>query len=262
MHRLLLLPLILFLPACTALPSNPSFSVTTSDAERALDEMRESRKPLRRPLVIIGGFMDPNLSPPFFRWRLDRVINDDRMVLVAPGFCRSFAECRKLVIDAVDHAFPSNDPNFTTEVDVIGASLGGLVARYAAAPAAVGEPPRRLKVARLFTIASPHAGASLAIRMGLTQFHFDIRPGSAFLNALARHDSQAGYELHPYTRLNDDIVGERFAAPPGQTPHWVANPHFQLSHAGAMADSRIFSDIARRLRDETPFTSTPRAPLP
>ena len=42
----------------------------------------------------------------------------------------------------------------------------------------------------------------------------DMRAGSAFLCAL--DDCEAGYELVPYCRLNDWIVGEENAAPPGR----------------------------------------------
>ncbi len=64
------------------------------------------------------------------------------------------------VIDAVDQKFPSSDPEVTTEVDVIGYSMGGLAARYAAMPAtAVNLSKRRLQIGRLFTISSPHRGA-------------------------------------------------------------------------------------------------------
>ncbi|HYE21772.1 MAG TPA: hypothetical protein VEA69_25250 [Tepidisphaeraceae bacterium] len=262
MRHLPLLALLL-IPACTASPTNPSFPVTFEQADRALDDMAARPRPLQRPLVIIGGFLDPNLSPPYFKWRISQLTSThNQYVTVSPGFCNSFAECRQLVIDAVDRAFPSADPNFTTEVDVLGASLGGLVARHAAAPSPDPTTPRRLKIARLFTIASPHAGATLATRHAVTDFHKDMRPNSPFLTTLATHDPTATYSLFAYTRLDDQIVGERNAAPPGQTPYWLGTPPLQLSHAGAMLDPRILADIVKRLRNEPAFTTTPPAPLP
>ena len=75
---------------------------------------------------------------------------------ISLGFCFTIEQCRRHIIEEVDKAFPTNDPNATTEVDVIGFSLGGLSSRYAAEDPKPGmEPQRRLRIARLFTISSP-----------------------------------------------------------------------------------------------------------
>src|SRR3954471_9133351 len=195
-------------------PTNPSFPVTFDEARQAIHEMSAHPRPLDRPLVVIGGFPVRNVSPPLYKLHFQRLTNDDRIVTVSVGFCGSFDECRQKVIDAVDRAFPSADPKWTTEVDVVGASLGGLVARYAAAPSDDPARPRRLKVARLFSISSPQSGATLATTLGFTQYHRDMRPGSPFLQALASHDADATYQLYPYVRLKDEIVGVQYAAPP------------------------------------------------
>ena len=243
-------------------PTNPSFPVTFSEARVALDRMAAHPRPLDRPLVVIGGFLDPNVSPPLYKLHFQRLTNDDRIVTVSVGLCGSFAECRQKVVEAVDRAYPSSDPTWTTEVDVVGASLGGLVARYAAAPSDDPAKPRRLKIARLFSISSPQSGATLANTLGFTQYHRDMRPGSPFMQALAAHDAQATYQLYPYVRLKDEIVGEQYAAPPNRVPLWLPNPPLTLAHAGAMADPRILADIAKRLRGELSLAVMPPAPLP
>ena len=247
---------------CASQPNNPSFPLGMDQAERALAYMSEHPRALDRPLVVIGGFWDLNISPPLYKWHFHRISGDDRIVPVSIGFCGSFAECREAIIEAVDRAFPSSDPNFTTEVDVVGASLGGLAARFAAAPSPDAAHPRRLKIARLFSIASPQRGATLAETLGFTQFHRDMCPGSAFLESLARSDAQATYELVPYVRLGDGVVGDQNAAPPHQLPLWLPTPPLSFAHAGAMTDPRILADIARRLRDEQPFAHVPPTPLP
>lgn len=247
---------------CAAQPVNPSFPVTSDEAKQALREMANQPKKLERPLVVVGGYLDPNVSPTFLKGKLCQATGDDRVVRVAVGFSGSFEECREMVIAAVDEAYPSDDPVWTTEVDVIGASLGGLVARYAAAPSRDGNRPRRLKIARLFTIASPHSGAALAKAISLTHFQAEMRPGSDFLKYLAEYDAEAGYELFAYTRLNDKLVGEEYTAPPGQNPLWVATPPFQAGHGNAWHDPRIIADIARHLRGEQPFSTKPATPLP
>jgi pimeloyl-ACP methyl ester carboxylesterase len=247
---------------CAAAPVNPSFPLTTAEAHRAIAQMRANRRELQRPLVLIGGFADPAVAANYEEWFFGGVSKHAVLIPVSIGFCNSFAECREKVIAAVDAACPDGDPKWTAEVDVVGVSLGGLVARYAAAPSLDPAHPRRLRIARLFSISSPQSGAKLAETAGFTEFHREIRPGSEFLRSLAASDAQASYQIYPYTHLNDDIVGEVYSAPPGMTPYWLASDSVLLSHSNAMADDRILADIARRLRDEKPFSTYPPAPLP
>jgi len=247
---------------CTAKPVNPSFPLSFSDASAAVAQMRAEPRELSRPLVIIGAFGDPNLSPPLFKHWFKGVSRDSQIITISVGFCQSFAECRQKVIEAVDKACPTGDPNFTAEVDVVGACLGGLVARHAAAPSEDSSYPRRLRIARLFTISTPHNGARLAQLVALTDYHRDLRPNSPFMQRLAQYDADATYELYPYVRLSDEIVGARNASPPGVNPLWLPNPPLTIAHLGAMMDVRILADIARRLRGEEPFTQFPATPLP
>lgn len=262
MRSALLAVAAVLLMGCSEVPRNASFPVSYRQANDAMSEMRHDPKPLARPLVVIGGFGDPNVSPPLFAHCFRGVTGPGKIIPVSVGFCGSFEECRAKVIDAVEKACPSDDPNWTAEVDVVGASLGGVVARYAAAPPPEGTPQRRLKVARLFSISSPHDGSKLAAHIALTQFHRDLRPNSPFMQRLATFDADALYELVPYVHLGDPIVGEEHAAPPGQSPYWLVGPPIISQHASAMFDPRILADIARHLRGEEPFVRPPAAPLP
>jgi pimeloyl-ACP methyl ester carboxylesterase len=145
----------------------------------------------------------------------------------------------------------------TAEVDVVGVSLGGLVARYAAAPREDGP---RLRVANLYSISSPHRGARMASVPSWEPRVKDMRTGSDFLSKLDA--CGCGAQIVPYVRLDDSIVGVENSAPTGMTPWWVATPPMQASHLLAHTDPRILADIARRLRGEEPFTHEPAAPLP
>lgn len=238
---------------------NPSFSVSTDEASDAIATMRADPKPLTRPLVVVGGFADPGVGP----WRLasdyTRSLVSPRVLTVTSTFGRNMLDCRRRLIAAVDAAFPTDDPNATVEVDVIGLSMGGLVSRYAAVPL---EGERRLRIARLFTISSPHSGAKLAQVLTWDQKVLQMREGSEFLTELATLDAQATYELYCYTRLRDDIVGERLAAPPGRIAWWVDTPAGNSAHVGAALDPRIEADILRRLRNEAAFATSPAAPVP
>jgi hypothetical protein len=253
---------LLCVTGCTAAPSNPSFPITSTEAHQAIEQMRCNPKSLPRPVLLIGGFLDPSIVPALDQSFFASVTINAKLIPVSIGFCNSFAECREKVIAAVDTACPSSDPIWTTEVDVVGASLGGLVARYAAAPSPDSAHPRRLRIARLFSISSPQSGSKLAKDLGFTDFHKEIRPNSAFLKVLAAEDPDAGYKLYPYVLLNDTIIDARYAAPPGDTAFWLPNDSLLPSHDAAMVDQRILADIARRLREEPPFSRFPATPLP
>jgi hypothetical protein len=94
--------------------------------------------------------------------------------------------------------------------------------------------------------------------------HRDLREDSEFLRALEDAEGERrNYEIIPYVRTGDWIVGPENAAPrDAVAAYWVSNPPFQSAHMGAPLDPRIVADIARRLRGETPFTNSPPAPLP
>src|SRR5689334_22416854 len=79
-------------------PTNPSFPVTFDEARQAIHEMAAHPRPLDRPLVVIGGFLDPNVSPPLYKMHFQRITNDDRIVTVSVGFRGSFDECRRKVL--------------------------------------------------------------------------------------------------------------------------------------------------------------------
>ena len=89
-----------------------------------------------------------------------------------------------------------------------------------------------------------------------------MRAGSAFLAGLDSQLQSLEYELLSYTRLGDMIVGAQNASVPGTSPWWVTNAPFSPAHLAASTDPRILADIARRLRNEEPFTTNPPAPLP
>jgi pimeloyl-ACP methyl ester carboxylesterase len=255
----------MLLIGCGAAKENASFDVSIPRAQEILHDMRASPKPLERPLVVLSGFCDPGIAAGHLRGEFRRLTGDQRVVGVSFLFCGDFDACRKSVIDAVERKFPSDDPRWTTEVDVVGVSMGGLVGRYAAVPRNNDPNAKRLKIARLFTISSPHRGAAMAGAPALHRLHQDMRQDSPFLRHLAEMESRANvhtYDIFPYVRLGDAIVGAENAAPAGRTPWWVSAQPLQDSHLMAMMDARIIADVARRLRGEEPLTHEPPQPLP
>ncbi len=242
---------------------NPAFPITVAEGRAALREMRSRPVELERPVVVAAGYLDPGIISRNIAARLRRATSGDAPIISTSFFWRfTFDDCRDRLIAAVEQEYPSTDPELTVEVDVIGFSMGGLVARHAAAMRPEGD-GKRLNIKRLFTIGTPHRGARLA---GLAPFDrraIDMRAQSKFLAGLDRDMEDARYEIIPYARLNDAIVGIENAAPAGSDPWWVPNKSLSMSHTMAGADERILADIAKRLRSEAHFTGpTPHPPPP
>ena len=184
----------LFMTGCATHPDNPAFPLSSKQAGMAIDEMRQHPKPLDRPLVIVGGFLDPDLFPPLLEHYFKSISPDAKIVTVTVGFYGSFEDCRQAVISAVDKEFPSSDPQWTTQVDVVGVSLGGLVARYAAAPC---RDASHLSAGSIWRGSSRSAARYPArrwrSRRGLPNFYGICRSGPIFKKYLAAHDAEARY---------------------------------------------------------------------
>lgn len=248
---------------CAAPRVNPSFAVSRDEARRDLERIFADPRPLDRPVVVFAGWADPFFVNTHWSKEIRRVSGTDEVRGFSFIFRHDFDRCRNYVIGTVDDAWPSDDPEWTTEVDVIAFSMGGLVARYSAAPPMTEKgTARRLRIRNLYTISTPHRGAKTAWVPTFDRRVVDMRPGSAFLTYLDAAWSDAGYTLTPYTRLDDPIVGERNTSPPGVTPWWVHTPFLHRAHQEAYLDPRICADLLRRLRGETPYTTSPAAALP
>lgn len=262
-RRLILIAIVLAAFAgCSAdRPLNPSLPLPFAEAKAALRVMGTEPRPLERPVVVTGGIHDPGFAAAGIASQIRRV-STDRDQVISVGFfgANTFDACRDRLIKAVDKAFGSAGPQETVEVDVVGFSMGGLVARHAARPRNDGG--RRLRIRRLFTISCPHRGARLAALPTIDERAIDMRHGSDFLAELDADLAGAGYVLYCYARLGDMIVGAENAAPPGCHPWWVANAPFSFAHLSAGDDPRFLADIARHLRGEPPFSTERPANLP
>lgn len=241
--------------------TNPSLKLSPEGAKTAIGEMREHPRTLERPVVILGGFTDIGLGTSILRSQLQPMLDDRRVLTVTFPDCTSFEQCRARVIAAVDEKFGrGEDAAQTIEVDVIGQSMGGLVALVACSD--LGDGARRLNVRRLFALSSPLQGARLAQRtpVTFTSMHRDMKPDSQLYQRLKNAPRTA--QVFAYTRLNDQIVGEHYAAPAGQTPYWLDSPTPVAEHWLGVLDPRALADIARRLRGEEAFATSPPAALP
>lgn len=240
---------------------NPSFPLVRHDAKRMLEEMRATPLPAQRPIVVLGGYFDPGFVAQGVANRLRHVLEMPPEVISITFFANgTFDECRNQVLREVEQAFPTGNPNWTREVDVVAISMGGLVARHAARD--LGDGSKRLNIARLFTISTPHTGANLASLPTFDRRQLAMREDSAFIAELNDDSTSRDFPIYAYVRLDDTIVGVENAGPPGVVPWWVPNEPFQFAHLSAAEDPRILADIARRLRDESPIALTPPTPPP
>lgn len=257
------------------LPIPPTPGVATLEAARAdLARMYADPRPLERPVLVLSGWHTPSMMVRNMRLNLAPMTTQgaSHFVPVAYPAHTRFDAMRRLVLDAAERAFPSDDPEFTTEFDAVAVSMGGIVGRFAAAPPAPGTtarragsdahgaPARRLRLRRLFTLASPHQGAWLADRIAIDRAAGDMIRGCEFLTRLDQayrervHDPRTNYEIIPYSRLRDEMVGATRAAPTGEdhTLRWVTGFR-ALSHLTIGQEPRFLADIARQLRGEEPL---------
>jgi len=239
-------------------PTNPGWSMSLDEKRGEFERMESSPVELERPVLVIGGYMSPPWVPSSYAVRLSRLTGvpfEDfaGSDLLLQG---SLRDAVGVVLADLNDRYPHPSEVETIEVDVVGISMGGIVAMLAAQPEE-GRP--RLNIRRLFTLGSPHRGASLAMDFPIDQAAQDMRYKSIMLVKLQEERSKGGYELYPYGITNDAVVGVRNTSPWGEDPIWVRGrrfgAHFDLEH-----DDAILIDVARRLRGEDPVLVA--APLP
>jgi pimeloyl-ACP methyl ester carboxylesterase len=226
---------------------NPSFTFPRNELRAEVARMRSRPVPLARPVVVLAGWHSPGLGGFGAASILHRLTsgNAGDFLSIACPFRFSMRSAAAQACAELRRHLPNR------EVDIVGISMGGLVARAIMADMFEQSPVR---VARLFTLATPHRGARLASWIRPDAAARDMQPGSNFLNQLdARLDPLA--ELHCYALLRDWWVGARGTAPNGHHPHWLdapLGPRRIISHFAINRDHRILADVALRLRGEPP----------
>jgi len=253
---------------------NPDFAI---DAQAALaDQARmvaAGPGRIERPLVVLAGYRSPRIPAARLATKLTRLVGyAARDVLVvwytgAGDMPTAVAKVIESVAAWRPGALGEGENPGAEQVDVVAISMGGLIARAAAAGPSVlagcgridegrgairhvGD--RRLSIARLMTLSSPHRGALLADMTAIDPAAEAMVAGSGFLRALDVALERARYELVCYSRIRDGWVGATRAAPPGRSVLWRAGlvwgSHFTVSE-----DPGIVADVARRLRGEEPL---------
>lgn len=237
-----------------ALPhDNPDFAISPDDLALAIERLRATPMAPPRPVLVLAGYRAWQIMVAHTARRLHDLVGGpaDMFAPLAYPHCGDIERIARLVVRHVEKIWPNREPHRTTEIDVVGVSMGGLVARLAAQlPLEDGQ--KRLRINRLFTLGTPHNGAILAGKIALDRAAKDMKPGSPFLDRLNSTLQTAKYELVCYARLNDRWVGATRCAPPGRDPYWVSGTRV-FSHVTITSDERLLADIALRIRGETPI---------
>ncbi len=130
---------LLLMTGCAA-PTNPSFPISINQGRTALKQMAADPRPLPRPLILIGGFLDP-ISTDWMEAELRAISHDRRIVTVCIAGHLSFWGYRRELLEKIAPFLPPDENGRRPEADVVGFSLGGLVARYSAIPENDGRAP-------------------------------------------------------------------------------------------------------------------------
>lgn len=237
----------------TAHPRHPE---PAAEASLRLSQYAESPSVPERPILVLGGYMDPGFASGSLERALRRACGPDtEIVAVSFGDCTSMAQCRDRVLEAT-RSLRAAQPDLG--FDVVANSMGGLVARHGALSpeeiAACGLPspaqPGMLRIHRLYTICTPHLGARMAEGPLGSPMTGDMRHGSKFLSCLDSALPNAPYSITCFARVGDSIVGAERSAPAGIEAILFDTPPFELAHVDAHRDPRILLVIVRSLRGD------------
>jgi uncharacterized alpha/beta hydrolase family protein len=233
-------------------PPTAGFSADTKQVNSEWLRLQNSPAILKRPLVVISGWRGTGSRAASIARALQQRVgyNDNEIIVIANPLSHTIEAAVEHTIRRVESKWPSADQSRTIEVDVVGFSMGGIVARQAAIPVAHRK---SLTMTRLYTLATPHNGTT---RWG-DLFELDgsarqMQKGSAFLDELNAQLQNAAYELTCYAILGDSIVGAQNSSPPGQPSIWSVAPA-RMSHFAITRNKRVLTDIALRLRGEPPL---------
>ncbi len=220
---------------------------TQEEAARIRRRMRRTPAPLDRPVVVISGYSDPGLYARVVSRELRRLTSHDASDFHVARFALHGAiePMADRVVDTLRTIVGDTGGSF----DLVGLSMGGLVARRVAAVVNASE---GVRVGRVFTLGTPHRGSTLAERIAPTEAARQMRPGSNFLRALDAALGPSGIELVAYQMDSDTVIGEGHGVPSGHAgvrlPRRAGEPHLHI-----MGDPIAILDIARRIRGEPPI---------
>lgn len=244
----------------TVSADSTSFTQRPEEIHAHLDRMACEPVGLARPIIVLSGYRGHSGAARELARKIRELTGADesQVLTLSYMFDGSIEEPARKLVALVEEHFPSGDPELTSRVDIVGISMGGLVARAAAADPALiydhaeAARSKRLSIGTLYTLATPHRGARLANRIRVDDASAAMASGSTFLAALDAELETATYDIVPYAVLRDRWVGATRTAPIGQDPIWIAG-QLVRSHHMVSKNQWIQADLGRRLRGEEPL---------
>ena len=113
---------------------------------------------------------------------------------------------------------------------------------------------------RLYTLASPHRGATLANIATPDATARGMRAGSDFLRGLGAAPTTIR-RLITFTHAKDPVVGAHNTSLHNEHPRWCSGSRL-LSHFSVAHNPIVLATIARELRNEPPLFDWPPSSLP
>ncbi|MBX3379167.1 MAG: hypothetical protein KF805_03670 [Phycisphaeraceae bacterium] len=237
-------------------PENLAFNHATETIQSKARELAANPKPLAHPVMVFSGYRVPGIFAGQLATNLARLTSgrmEDFRMFAYPWHGDIEPLVNRLATKIGREFGMDSSGDSTLAVDAVGISMGGIVGRLAAArarPRPAGIP--RVDIRNLYTIATPHRGANLALKIHVDRAATDMQPNSPFLAKLDEYAKSDDYSLTPYATLNDITVGAANCSPPGSHPIWVRGTR-RFAHTTVTMHPAIALDIALRLRGEPPL---------
>ncbi len=158
---------------------------------------RSKLQPGRVPVVLLPGFFENALTMEILRRRLERdlgvpvfAMRPERYFLGLEDQAKGFARRIAAVLDQTGAG----------QVDLVGHSMGGILARFLAESGGLKNGIRRV-----VTVAAPHLGSALS-RLAPGRSLRQMRRGSAFLEKLNAGSAPSGVRIVGITSTHDNLV--------------------------------------------------------
>jgi len=153
--------------------------------------------PDRVPVVLLACYLGNRLTMWLMKYRLERVLGVPVRALKP---VRYFTGLETHALDYRRQIEAWMQELGASEVDIVGHSMGGLLARYLAESGQMAG-----KIRTVVTIAAPHLGSALAF-FGLSRSMRQMRRGSAFLEKLNSGTAPGAVRMVGISSTHDNLV--------------------------------------------------------
>lgn len=153
--------------------------------------------PDRVPVVLLPGYLENRLTLWLLKFRLERILGVPVRALKP---VRYFTGLETLALDYRRQIEGWMQELGTEEVDIVGHSMGGLLARYLAESGQMTD-----KIRTVVTIAAPHLGTALSA-VGISRSMRQMRRGSAFLEKLNAGTAPGAVRMVGISSTHDNLI--------------------------------------------------------